>query len=448
MGDNKPLPRYPDADEPLAPPSRMRYRVLAAACSVAVVAYLHRVGFGSALPRLDLSPNAAGWLSAIFQIAYGLFEVPSGLLGDRLGTRHLLAAIVVGSSLMTGGVALVVFLPDAWYLPLLFLLLLRFLFGMFQAGTFPLLSRMLTDWLPKQERGSAQGALWMATRFGGLLAPLVFVGLADHIGGWRPALLILAALGLVWCAVFWPWFRNRPEEKAGVNTAERQLILAGRVARPLGHGQVPWGKLLRSRSVWGLCLMYGCGGFAANFYVTLLPTYLDKHRHLDADTAKWLSSLPFACGMAACLAGGLLSDFLIRRTGDRTWGRRLNGIVGLSLGGVGWALIPWMEGPWALGLVLCFTFLCNDLNMGPAWASCADVGERYAGTIGGAMNMLSAFGGAGGNLLMGYLLERQAPGLVFAIYACGFWLAALCWLLVDLTKPLGEERAKGVASDK
>ena len=293
--------------------------------------------------------------------------MPSGLLGDRLGTRHLLAAIVLGSSLMTGCVVLVVFLPDAWYLPLLFLLLLRFLFGMFQAGTFPLLSRMLTDWLPKQERGSAQGALWMATRFGGLLAPLVFVGLADHLGGWRPALLILAALGLVWCAVFWPWFRNRPEEKAGVNTAERQLILAGRVARPLGHGQVPWGKLLRSRSVWGLCLMYGCGGFAANFYVTLLPTYLDKHRHLDADTAKWLSSLPFACGMAACLAGGLLSDFLIRRTGDRTWGRWLNGIVGPSLGGAqaGAKLIPWMEGPWKRwGWCCAFTFLCNDLEHG------------------------------------------------------------------------------------
>jgi sugar phosphate permease len=436
--------RHPDAEDVSGVrPTLVRYHVLLAACSVAGVAYMHRVGFASALPKLGLSANASGWLTAVFQIAYGLFEMPSGMLGDRLGTRHLLTFIVLGWSLVTGCVALVVFLPDKWYLPILFLLAIRFLFGVFQAGTFPLLSRMLTDWMPKRERGSAQGAIWTATRLGGLIAPHVVAGLLALLGGWQSALVALACVGVAWSAMFWPWFRNRPEEKAGVNPAEQYLITTGRAARPLGHGRVPWGKLLRSRSVWGLCLMYGCGGFAANFYVTLLPTYLDAHRHLEDSHTKWLSSLPFAAGMVACLAGGLLSDFFIRRTGNRTWGRRLNGIIGFSLGGLGWALIPWVEGPWALGLVLCFVFACNDLNMGPAWASCADVGERYAGTIGGTMNMMSAFAGAGGNLLMGYLLERKSPGLVFGIYACGFWLAATCWLLVDLHRPVGEDRVGG-----
>src|SRR5262249_2284471 len=156
-------------------------------------------------------------------------------------------------------------------------------------------------------------------------------------------------------------------------------------------------------SVWGLCLMYGCAGFASNFYVTLLPNYLDKQRGLAGDAIDWLSSLPFACGMLTCVGGGLFSDWLIRRSGNRTWGRRLNGLIGMSLGTLGWLSLNWVEATWALGLVLCFIFLCNDFNMGPAWASCADVGERYAGTLGGAMNMIGAFTGAGGNLIAGYL---------------------------------------------
>src|SRR5262249_30027681 len=150
---------------------------------------------------------------------------------------------------------------------------------------------------------------------------------------------------------------------------------------------------LRSRSVWALCLMYGCGGFAANFYVTLLPVYLEKHRGLPEETAKLLHSLPFACGLVACLLGGVLSDWIIRRTGNRKWGRRLSGTVGTVVGSLGWLLVPAVDGPVALGVVLCVIFFCNDLSMGPAWASCADVGERYAGTVGGAMNMVGNLSG-------------------------------------------------------
>src|SRR5262249_41082333 len=83
-------------------PSRVRYQVLAVACSMAVVTYLHRVGFARALPKLNLSNEDSSWLTAAFMVAYGLFEIPCGLLGDRLGTRHLLTGLVLGWSLVTG----------------------------------------------------------------------------------------------------------------------------------------------------------------------------------------------------------------------------------------------------------------------------------------------------------------------------------------------------------
>jgi MFS family permease len=193
--------------------------------------------------------------------------------------------------------------------------------------------------------------------------------------------------------------------------------------------------MLRSRSAWALCLMYGCGGFASNFYVTLLPKYLTTQRGLPPWQKDLFTSLPFACGAVACLGAGLLSDWIIRRTGNRKWGRRLSGAVGLMTGALGWLGINRVESPWALAVLLCVIFFCNDLAMGPAWASCADIGERYAGTLGGAMNMLANLIGAAGNLVTGHLFKENHPEWVFVLYACAFALSSLCWLAVDVTKP-------------
>ncbi|HEV3120229.1 MAG TPA: MFS transporter [Gemmataceae bacterium] len=421
-------------------PTSVRYQVLAAACTVAVVTYIHRVGFSRALPvlqtDLSLSDLQSGVLTAAFSLAYGLFEIPCGLLGDRLGVRHLLTLLVLGWSLMTGFGALVIYLPNHWMLPFLFLLLVRFLFGMFQAGAFPSLSRMMTDWMPLQNRASAQGLIWMSSRLGGLIIPVCLGRLMDWCGDWRAPLWIIAGIGVLWCLAFWPWFRNRPEEMPGVNSAERLLIIKGRVERPAGHALVPWRRMLHSRSVWALCFTYGFGGFAANFYVTLLSSFLANVRQLPKDKVDLLSSLPFAFGLVACAGGGYLSDRFIRLTGNRTWGRRLNGTIGTALGGLGWLSINWAHETWMLGFLLCLIFFANDMAMGPAWAACSDIGERYAGTLGGAMNMIGNILGAAGNIVAGYFFGIHRPDVVFIIYACSFWLATICWQGVDVTRPV------------
>jgi MFS transporter, ACS family, glucarate transporter len=437
-----PEPSAPVSRPSILRPTRVRYQVLAAACAVAVIIYIHRVGFASALPAvaadLDLGSHHSGWLMAAFLLAYGGLEVPWGRAGDRAGVRNLLPILVLGWSLMTACVGLAFALRSQAALAFAVLLALRFLFGAFQAGAFPLLSRMMTDWMPTTERGSAQGAIWMSTRLGAVLVPPLVMGLTGILGSWPAALGLLAGLGVVWSVLFWPWFRNRPEQMSSVNDAERAVILAGRAARPARHG-APWGRMLRSRSVWALCFMYGFGAFSANFYVTLLPIYLIKERHVVDTQAAWLTSAPFAFGAISCILGGRISDTIIRRTGNRKWGRRLNGTIGMSLGALAWPLLNVAPAPWGLAAVLCFIFFCNDLAMGPAWASCADIGERHAGTLGGAMNMFGNLLSIGGTLLTGYLFKEGHADWVFVIFGCSFALAAFCWLNVDATKTVVEK---------
>ena len=141
--------------------SHVRWIVLASVCSLAVITYIHRAGFGSnaseLLRGLGMDVRELSKMTAAFMIAYGLFEVPWGRLGDRFGARNLLALIALGGSAMTAGVALVVFVPRIYALQLGFLLTMRFLFGMFQAGTFPVLTRLMADWMPTTDAGRPRG---------------------------------------------------------------------------------------------------------------------------------------------------------------------------------------------------------------------------------------------------------------------------------------------------
>jgi ACS family glucarate transporter-like MFS transporter len=441
----------PDRDlherSPLEPsnvprPTRVRFAVLAAGCGLAFLAYVHRQSFVRAQPYiatdLGLNDQQFGYLTAAFLIGYGLFQVPCGLLSDRFGARHLLATLVLVWSFLTGLQALAGRASAAWLTPLAFLVVTRFAFGVAQAGYFPVWSRVMADWIPLAERGTAQGTVWMFSRVGGAAAPFLFDALLKLCGIWTTPLWLLAALGPCCAVPFWFWFRNRPDEVPRVNAAERQIIAAGRTApaADAGDRRIPWRALLTSVNVWALCLMYGLVGSAGNFITTLLPNYLDHTRHLSQRNVTWITAAPLAMGVMSCALGGVLSDWIIKRWGSRKWGRRLNAAIGLVLAGLSLAVIPWVEPVGLMGALFAISFFCNDLMIGPAWAACVDVGERYAGTISGVMNMTNQFFGAAGMAFAGYMLHRGATHILFPLFGCSYLLAALCWFLVDVTRPL------------
>jgi sugar phosphate permease len=423
-------------------PTWVRYQVLASACSLAVITYLHRVGFATAWAEfktpLGLSDDDLGRVMQAFMLGYGLFEMPWGFLGDRFGVRHSIGAVILGGSILTIVLVLVAFLPPQAGSIVIFLVICRFLFGAFQAGTFPSISHMMADWMPSSERGSAQGAIWMSSWLGGALAPLLLVWHFALAGDWKLPLVLVGLVGILWCAFFWPWFRNRPEDMPSVNAAERKQILLGR-AHHAGHGAgaVPWLKMLRSKSVWSLCLMYGFLGFSGNFYLTLLPTYLKHHRHLESQATAWLTSLPFAFGVIACLVGGSLSDAIIRRWG-KAWSRRLVGVTGLVLAGTAIVSVPWAKDTVTLGFLLTLAFFGNDLAMAPAWAAAADIGTRFTGVLSGTMNMMASFMAALEARWLGGLLERHDLVLPFVLLACSYALGALSWIGVDIRKTLAD----------
>src|SRR5215475_10475336 len=176
--------------------SRTRYSVVILAIGLAILSYVQRVAISQAAGPisldLHLSKQQMGLIFGAFGLSYALFEIPMGLLGDRLGVKRVLVQIVLAWSAFTA------LTGAAWNVASLYVI--RFLFGAGEAGCFPNLTRMLSVWLPARERVKAQSLMWAFTRWGGAATPpLAFLAITWF--GWRWAFVGFAALGVVWCAV-------------------------------------------------------------------------------------------------------------------------------------------------------------------------------------------------------------------------------------------------------
>ena len=279
-------------------PTRVRYLVIVFAVALAVITYIDRVCMSQAAPvitkDLGLTVAQKGYIFSAFALAYALFEIPGGYLGDRIGARRVLMRVVMWWSAFTAATGL------AWNFTSM--ATTQFLFGVGEAGCFPNLTKAFTTWLPIEERVRAQGILWMAARWGGAFTPPL-VALVLKWMNWRQAFMLFGAIGLVWAFAFYRWYRDNPRDNPHINAAEMRIIEANQHLAS-AHGSVPWGLFLRSKQVWLLCAQYFCLSFSWYFYITWLPTYLLEARHLTVDKGSLLASLPLLFGGFGSLACG------------------------------------------------------------------------------------------------------------------------------------------------
>jgi MFS family permease len=445
-----------------------------------MITYLDRVCFGSAVTHLigDLGLDSEAdlsWAHFAFALSYAVFEIPSGWLGDMYGPRKVLIRIVLWWSVFTALTGLVGLRIGPLFLGVGALVLIRFLFGMGEAGAYPNITRSLHNWFPFAERGLAQGSVWMAGRLMGGLTPLVWIVLTGFLQiSWRVAFGVFGILGLGWCAAFALWFRNRPEEKPEVNEAEVALIHKGRVhSEDTSHGNVPWLKLLTSTNLWCLCLMYFCGAYGWYFNISYLPRFLEQQHGVVFGRGTWYEDVigalykggPLWMGAVACLFGGYLTDHFIRRTGNRKWGRRLFGVTGHGLCALCYLACLFTPTAFSFFLAISLAAFFNDLTMGPSWAICQDIGKKYAAIVAGCMNTIGNLGGATAMVVIGNVIQytldghaaaigtpvsemspaEKAAGLLpgyqinFLLFAVVYAVAVLLWLRIDATEPVSPD---------
>jgi len=417
---------------PAQTPTRIRYAVLLLVYLAAFITYLDRVCLSVAAPAmqadLGISQVQFGWVFTVFYIAYAIFELPSARLGDTWGQRRMLVRIVGCWSIFTilTGVARSFSTT----------LVTRFVFGAAEAGAFPTLSRSLSRWFPIHERGRANGVMWMGARSGGAFAPPIAVALIGWLG-WRLAFAIFGFVGLLWCAVCWFWYRDDPADHDSVNAAELENIRVGASAPPKPAESVPWKILLLNRTMLCLFCSYFASGFGFQFFVTWLPTYFMREHGLSLQQSGFFAALPLAAGALGCVMGGVIADFITRRTGSVVWGRRSVGVSGFLLGAIGYAAAIHVRSPAAAIACLALASGAHDLTLPVLWATTTDAGGRFGGTASGFVNFASS--------LSGMLAPLMAAGFervfgsfhgVFYVAAGLYVMGAMLWFLIDPQKSL------------
>jgi len=188
-------------------PTTARFKVLGFIFSLSVITYLDRLCISAAAPSIvaefHLSPSQMGYVFSAFTLAYAVFEIPSGWLGDYIGTRKALTRIVLWWSVFTA-------LTGATT-GLISLITIRTLFGAGEAGAVPNVARTVSRWFPQTQQGRALSASFVGLATGATIStPLVFMLM--KVQGWRWTFVEFGAVGVVWSVTWYKWFRDRPEE--------------------------------------------------------------------------------------------------------------------------------------------------------------------------------------------------------------------------------------------
>ena len=385
-----------------------------------VVTFLDRINISvagsSIMHDLGLSPSQWGWVQSAFILSYGLMQIPMGALGDRMGHRKILALIVLWWSLFTAFTGMAGGLAS--------LLVIRFMFGIGEAGSSPCSTGVISRWFEKGEVGKAQGYVWAASRMGGALTPFVVIPVMMWVG-WRAAFYLLGALGVVWAAVWYWFYRDKSHDTAAETAAARQ-----------NGNEGVWGSIFRSPQFWIICSMYFFYAFGSWFFFSWFPTFMELGRGFGKSELTYAVAVPFVMSMIGNIAGGYLTDKLTLKYGIKV-GRKALGTSSLAVSAVCMFLAAFIPGKTAVFIFLSLCFGIFDLMLPSAWALCIDLGKQHAGTVSGAMNTAGNIGGFCCGILFGQLVQQSGNyNLPLYMIAGMLIVSAVLFAFINPTKPI------------
>jgi|ERR1035437_658978 ACS family glucarate transporter-like MFS transporter len=420
---------------------RLRWVLIFWMFLMGAISFLDRVNIsiaGQAVQSdFNISNVQLGYVFSAFVIGYALFQVPGGRLADRFGPRRVITIGVLWWSLFTTFTALV---PTGLGISLWMLAGVRFLLGIGEAVVYPASNRLVANWIPTTERGTANGFIFAGVGAGaGITPPLITYILVNW--GWHWSFYISAVIGAVAGGAWYLLARDTPWEHPWINKKEIAHIEAGlpAPAEVLGaHKVAPWGAVLRNRSIGFLALSYFTYGYSAFIFFSWFFIYLSRVRGLDLKASSFYSMLPFLA-MATCSPlGGWTADVVTRRYGRRA-GRCGIGVLGLAGAAVLIALATQVESARIASIFLACGVGSLYLAQSSYWAVTADIAGASAGSVSGLMNMGGQIGGALTATLTPMIADSFGWTASFLTAAGLCAIGSIAWLFVNPNVQLGRD---------
>jgi MFS transporter, ACS family, glucarate transporter len=393
--------------------SRIRFRIIAVVFLVTTINYASRATLAIAgaplADQLRISSVQMGYLFSAFAWAYVIGQIPGGALLDRFGSKTVYVGSIVLWSVFTAAQACVGLTPLVPAIAGLFLL--RFLLGIAEAPSFPANARIVANWFPNSERGTAS-AIFNSAQYFSLVMFGPLMGWLTQSYGWRCVFLTVGALGLAAAALF-AAVVDAPTRHKHISKAEFDHIEAGGALVHLDESEVAkprvpvrWenlSQLLVNRMLLGIYLGQYCITALTYFYATWFPVYLVKARGLSIMEAGFASAGPALCGWAGGILGGIASDLLLKRGTSLTWARKLPIVIGLMISGT----ILLCNFTHSQALVLTFMSIAffgkGVASLG--WAVLSDVAPREAtGLSASIFNTCGNAAGIATPIVIGYIV--------------------------------------------
>ncbi|PMS34930.1 ACS family hexuronate transporter-like MFS transporter [Trinickia symbiotica] len=387
----------------------LRWWIIALVCLGTIMNYLSRNALGVMAPQLKtllhMSTQQYSYVVGAFQVGYTLMQPICGFIVDLIGLRigfALFAALWSITGCLHG-------LAGGW----LSLAGLRGLMGLTEAVAIPAGMKVVAEWFPDREKSVAVGYFNAGTSLGSLLAPPLVIFLSLRYG-WQSAFAVTGALGFVWAAIWFAFYRS-PGDHKRISANERAAIVSGQspIAAPAGDDR-RIRRVIGTRRFWAIAQARFFAEPAWQTFSFWIPLYLATERHMDLKAIALFAWLPFLAADLGGLFGGYLSPFLMKRLRLPLVWSRVAGVILGALMMIGPACIGLVRSPYEAIALFCVGGFAHQMISALVNTLAADVFESSeVGTASGFAGMAAWIGGLGFSLLVGQLADSIGYGPLF-----------------------------------
>ena len=422
------------------PGSGYRWHMMLLCMGAVTVNYIDRVNISVAAPTLmklfDINPMQMGILMSAFYWPYVLMMMPSGALLNRIGAR-----LVVGWGCVLWGISTML---TSFVVGFNSFFAVRVLLGITEAPVYPGCARVVSVWIPKQERTTATAMFDSASRMGSAFTPPLVVWLLLN-WGWQMSFIVTGGLAILY-ALVWFKFYHEPDDHPKVTKSELAYIRQDEVVN--ADGQVDKGRMipLFELFTYKKTLLVFAGFFCYNYFwgvfTTWIPAYLVMAKGFDLKAMGTAAMYPYIAGVVCELSFGPMFDMALRKGVSLNVVRRI-GMAICLLGGAGFMYLA------VIATTPTMTIVHLTLAMGMysggacnTWSVPNDIAPYgQGGGIAGTMNIFGQFASLLAPIVTGYLISTSwgydgALNLVVGSAVIGYFF----YFMVDYSRLVPREK--------
>lgn len=386
------------------------------------------IGFASVPIIEELGLNAEQWglVGSVFFLLYSISAILGGMLADKVGTKVVIAGMVIVWSLVQ--------FSTIFVSSFAFLLITRIILGAGEGPSYSLAMTAASKWLPKEKRGLGISLVSIGGPLGVAISAPILVNMITHYG-WRSAFISTGIIGVIW-VVTWLWIIKEKKES-------QENVSEVKSTQSAGKEDTKFSSVLLSKNF----ILIALCGFATYWSFTIglnwLPNYLENVRRLSPEVLSIVVALPWILLTLSQITFSMISDRLFHKTKSVVKGRvfvlgpvMLAGAICYTVGAISSSNLL------AIALLsLGLTFGCITLVLGPAILM-ELVSKKHQGKVQGWFMAFTSLGGIFGPYATGYLIENSsstAAGFEFAFIVCGLVLLVFGGLVWAFVRPKKSE---------